>query len=332
MTTSLLTAPPHHAASPFDPIERIEPMLPIPCPEPTDAPDRLYEIKWEGIRAVSVVSNGEVRMHTRGGADITAAFPDVADAVRAAAGGASLVLDGELVALSDEGIPQRHAVVERWLIGAEAARRTPVNYEVFDLLYRDGEPLLNLPLYERKGHLHDALRPNATVHVCHFEEGEGVAMYAAARELGLQGIVAKDKHSLYEPGKRSRHWLSTKHARTMNLVVGGYTFGGSSQPVDSLLLGVFEDGRLRFIGAAGAGTARGSQPLLHRMLSQLHTSHSPFDHEPRVSLFSHWCEPSLTVEVEYGERSPDGALRFLVFTSLRPDVDPRDCDALSLAS
>lgn len=310
----------------------VEPMIPTPCPEPTDAPDRLYEIKWEGIRAISVVSGREVHMHTRGGADITEAFPEVADAIRSAAGDADAVLDGELVALSDEGIPQRYAVVERWLAGAEARRRTPVNYEVFDILHLNGETLLNLPLYERKARLHEALRPNATVHVCHFEEGEGVAMYAAARQLGLHGIVAKDKHSLYEPGKRSRHWLSTKHARTMNLVVGGYTFGGSRQPFDALLLGVFEDGRLRFTGAAGAGSARGDQRLLHRMLSQSHTARCPFTQEPRVSLFSHWCEPSLAVEVEYGERSPDGTLRFLVFNSLRPDINPRDCDALSLAS
>ncbi|MDE2838943.1 MAG: hypothetical protein OXL97_15755 [Chloroflexota bacterium] len=310
----------------------VEPMVPTPSPEPTDAPDRLYEIKWEGIRAISVVGDGEVRMHTRGGTDITAAFPEVAEALRAAAGDASVVLDGELVALSDEGIPQRYAVVERWLGGPGARRRTPVNYEVFDILHLDGSPLLNLPLYERKARLHDALRPNATVHVCHFEEGEGVAMYAAARQLGLHGIVAKDKHSLYEPGKRSRHWLSTKNARTMNLVVGGYTFGGSKRPFDSLLLGVFEDGRFRFTGAAGAGTARGDQRLLHEMLSRLHTDRCPFTREPSVSLFSHWCEPSLAVEVEYGERSPDGTFLFLVFNSLRPDINPRDCDALSLAS
>ena len=310
----------------------IEPMVPTPSPEPTDAPDRLYEIKWEGIRAISTVSGDEVRMHTRGGTDITGAFPDVADALRNAVGGASAVLDGELVALSDDGIPERHAVVERWLAGTDAVHRTPVNYEVFDILHLDGRSLLDRPLYERKASLHDALRPNATVHVCHFEEGEGVAMYAAARELGLHGIVAKDKHSLYEPGKRSRHWLSTKNARTMNLVVGGYTFGGSKRPFDSLLLGVFEDGRLRFTGAAGAGTARGDQRLLHQTLSRLHSDRCPFTQEPRVSLFSHWCEPSLAVEVEYGERSPDGTFRFLVFSSLRPDINPRDCDALSLAS
>ena len=328
MTTTSHAAPGRAALAPGT----VEPMIPTPSPEPTDAPDRLYEIKWEGIRAVSMVSGNDVRMYTRGGTDITAAFPEVAGALRNAVGGASAVLDGELVALSDEGIPERYAVVERWLAGAGASHRTPVNYEVFDILHLDGEPLVDRPLYERKARLHDALRPNATVHVCHFEEGEGVAMYAAARQLGLHGIVAKDRHSLYEPGKRSRHWLSTKHARTVNLVVGGYTFGGSRQPFDSLLLGVFEDGRLRFTGAAGGGTARGDQGLLHRMLSQRHTAHCPFTREPRVSLFSHWCEPSLAVEVEYGERSPDGTLRFLVFNSLRPDIDPRDCDALSLAS
>ncbi|MCY4583747.1 MAG: hypothetical protein OXE50_13280, partial [Chloroflexi bacterium] len=253
----------------------VEPMVPTPSPEPTDAPDRLYEIKWEGIRAISIVSGGEVHMRTRAGADITESFPEVAEALRSAAGEASAVLDGELVALSEEGVPQRYAVVERWLAGAGAKRRTPVNYEVFDILHLNGESLLNLPLYERKARLHDALRPNATVHVCHFEEGEGVAMYAAARQLGLHGIVAKDKHSLYEPGKRSRHWLSTKNARTMNLVVGGYTFGGSMQPFDSLLLGVFEDGRLRFTGAAGAGAAPGGQRPLPPEPSPFHNRPCP---------------------------------------------------------
>ena len=101
----------------------VEPMIPTPSPEPTDAPDRLYEIKWEGIRAISVVSGGDVRMHTRGGTDITAAFPEVAAALRSAAGDASVVLDGELVALSDEGIPQRYAVVERWL--SRSGRQAP---------------------------------------------------------------------------------------------------------------------------------------------------------------------------------------------------------------
>lgn len=310
----------------------IEPMLPTHSPEPADSPDRLCEIKWEGIRVISSVRQGEVRMRTRGGDDVARAFPEIADSLRQAVGDADAVLDGEMVALDDDGIPQRHAVVERLLGGPQPRLLTPVNYEVFDILRLNGKSLLDAPLYRRKGILHDAVRPNASTHVCHFEEGESVAMYAAARELGLHGIVAKDKRSVYEPGKRSRRWLSTKHARTANLVVGGYTFGGGAQPFDALLLGVFEGGRLRFAGAAGGGAGRGGRRFLLETLAQRHTPECPFTSEPQTGLFSHWCEPTLAVEVEYGERSPDGTLRFLVFNSLRPDLNPRDCDAVSLAS
>ena len=329
MTTTPQTGPERAALA----LGLVEPMIPTPSPEPSDAPDRLYEIKWEGIRAVSVVNGDEVQMHTRGGTDITGAFPGgrrrpakrrrrrQRRGSTASSSRSATTVSPSATPSSSAGSPER----ER-----RAARRSTTRCSTSSTWTANRSSTVRL--YERKARLHDALHPNATVHVCHFEEGEGVAMYAAARQLGLHGIVAKDKHSLYEPGKRSRHWLSTKHARTMNLVVGGYTFGGSKEPFDSLLLGVFEDGLLRFTGAAGAGTARGDQRFLHQMLSQRHTTQCPFTREPRVSLFSHWCEPSLAVEVEFGERSPDGTLRFLVFNSLRPDIKPRDCDVLSLAS
>lgn len=313
-------------------LQRLEPMFPVSAAEPSDSPDRLYEIKWEGIRALSAVGEGGVAMMTRGGKDLTGAFPEVAEALRGAAGSADMVVDGELVALGNDGVPQRHAVVERWLAGKPPRSPTPVNYEIFDLVHLNGRPLLDTPLYDRKALLHDVVRPNATVHVCHFEEGEGVAMYDAARELGLHGIVAKDKFSLYEPGSRSRHWLATKHARTTNLVVGGYTFGGAEQPFGALLLGAFDGGRLRHVGSVGGGFAKGGAQLVYRMVSELHAGRCPFDQEPLVDRFSYWCDPTLAIEVEYGERSLDGTLRFLVFNSLRPDIDARDCEFASLSA
>ena len=313
-------------------LERIAPMLPVSAAEPSDSPDRLYEIKWEGIRMLSAVGGNGVTMVTRGGKELTAAFPEVAEALRGAVGTADVVVDGELVALGDDGVPQRHAVVERWLAGRPRRSPTPVNYEIFDIVHLNGRALLGTPLYDRKALLHDTVRPNATVHVCHFEEGEGIAMYDAAHELGLHGIVAKDKFSLYEPGKRSRHWLATKHVRTRNLVVGGYTFGGGEQPFGALLLGAFDGGRLQYVGRTSGGFAKGGTQLVYRMVSELHTGRCPFDQEPLVDRFSYWCEPTLAVEVEYGERALDGMLRFLVFNALRPDVDARDCEFASLSA
>ena len=306
-------------------LDRIEPMLPSASPEPADSPDRIYEIKWEGVRAVSVVEGGRAAMHTRGGKDLSEAFFDVAGAVLEATGGADVVLDGEMVVLNDDGIPERHAVVERWLAGAPMLPLAQVNYEVFDILALNGRPLTNVPLYERKAILHDVVRPNATTHLCHFEEGEGVAMYDAALELGLHGIVAKNKHSLYEPGKRTQHWLSVTNGRAANLVIGGYTFGGSEQPFGSLLLGAYDDGRLRYVGSVVGGFSRGGPGVVYDRISRLHAEDCPFTEEPEVDRFSYWCEPSLAVEIEYGERTPDGALRFLLFNSLRPDIPAQDC-------
>lgn len=296
--------------------DRIEPMLPLTSAEPSDSLDRLYEIKWEGLRAISTLGAGSVEMYSRSGSELAPAFPEVALALQDAVGSVNVVLDGELVALGDDGVPQRHAVVERWLTG----NAVQVNYEVFDILELNGESLLDLPLYERKGLLHDTVNPNSIVHVCHFEEGGGIAMYDAANELGLHGVVAKDKFSRYEPGKRSEHWLATKHSRSMNLIVGGYTFGGSEQPFGSLLLGAFDGDRLRYMGSVGGGFAKGDPALVYRAVAGLHAGECPFTQEPALDRFSYWCEPSLVVEVEYGERSPQGTIRFLVFSSLRPDV------------
>ncbi len=300
-------------------------MLPTASPEPADSPDRIYEIKWEGIRAISVVDGAGALMHTRGGADLSHAFYDVTAAVREAAGGAEVVLDGELVVLNDDGIPERHAVVDRWLAGAPMLAVAQVNYEVFDILRLNGRSLTGLPLYERKRILHDVVRPNATTHLCHFEEGEGVAMYDAALELGLHGVVAKNKHSLYEPGKRTLHWLSVQPVRTTNLVVGGYTFGGSEQPFASLLLGAYDGGKLRYVGSVAGGFSRGGPGAVYQRISQLHADECPFAEAPELDRFSYWCAPKLAVEVEYGERTPEGALRFLLFNSLRPDIPPSAC-------
>ncbi len=306
-------------------LSRIEPMLPTPSAEPADSPDRIYEIKWEGIRAISVVDRAGVSMHTRGVADLTQSFYDVATAALEAACGAEVVLDGELVMLNDDGVPERHAVVERWLAGSPMLPLAQVNYEVFDILYLNGRSLMGLPLYERKAILHETVQPNATVHLCHFEDGEGVAMFDAAMELGLHGIVAKNKHSLYEPGKRTQHWRSVQHVRTANLVVGGYTFGGSEQPFASLLLGAYDGDKLRYVGSVAGGFSRGGSGAVYERISRLHTRDCPFVEAPHIDRFSYWCVPSLAVEVEYGERTPDGELRFLLFNSLRPDTPPRGC-------
>lgn len=302
-------------------------MLAAAAPEPFDAPDKLFEVKWDGIRAIATIENGEVRIHTRGNKDISEAFHDVCDALREAVQGDGVVLDGELIAMDEEGAPRLHRVMERWHQAKLATKPVPVRFEVFDILYRDGKPLLREPLYRRKAHLNDCLEPNGLVHVCHYEEGEGIALFEAVRDLGLEGIVAKDKSSTYQPGKRSRHWLKVKHSRTANLVVGGYTFGGGARKelFGSLLLGAYDHGKLHFVGSVGGGFSKPDLEFTYAAITQLHTPDSPFVGALDVEKFLFWCQPALAVQVNYGEFTELRQLRFPVFSALRPDVNAADC-------
>ena len=307
--------------------QHIEPMLAVAAPEPFDSPDKLFEIKWDGIRAIAVIEDGRVRIQTRGMKDISEPFADIADDLRKTVRGDGVVLDGELIALDEEGVPRLHRVMERWHQGPHTRRRIPASFEVFDILYAEGQPLLREPLYRRKAYLNDAVEPSSKVHVCHYEDGEGVALFEAACDLGLEGIVAKDKASVYEPGKRSRHWLKIKHSRTANLVVGGYTFGGGARKelFGSLLLGAYQGSELKFVGSVGGGFTKQDLEITYGALTQLHSDRSPFAQAPRVERFLYWCEPVLVVQVNYGEFTEQRHLRFPVFTSLRPDVSAREC-------
>ena len=306
----------------------IEPMLAVSTPEPFDSPDRIFEVKWDGIRAIAVISGGVARLHTRGLKDISEPFADVGAALLGALGGRDgVVLDGELVAMGDDGVPHLHRVMERWHQGPLSRNPVPVSFELFDILYDEGASLMREPLAARKAALHAVVEPNDLVHLTHFEDGEGIALYEASTALGLEGIVAKDKRSIYQPGKRSRHWLKVKHTRSANMVVGGYTFGGGARKelFGSLLLGAYDGGELRYVGSVGGGFSNDDLALTYGALTQLHTERSPFAEPPEVQRFLYWCEPVLVVQVSYGEFTEQRHLRFPIFSALRPDVDARNC-------
>ena len=308
-------------------------MLAASAHAPFDSPDKLFEVKWDGIRAIAVIEGGQVRITTRGNKDITEAFHDVAASLLEGVEGDGVVLDGELIAMDDEGVPRLHRVMERWHQGKLSRKPVPVSFEVFDILYRDGKPLLRQPLHRRKTHLNACLTPNALVHICHYEDGEGIALFEAARDLGLEGIVAKDRDSPYQPGKRSKHWLKVKHSRTANLVVGGYTFGGGARKerFGSLLLGAYAGSKLRFVGSVGGGFSKQDLDITYSTIAQLHIAHSPFADTPEVERFLFWCQPALVVQVNYGEFTEQRHLRFPIFNALRPDVDALDCTFEAIA-
>lgn len=315
----------------------IEPMLATHAPEPFDSPAHVFEVLWEGVRALAFVERGELRLQDRWGRDITHRYPEL-DAVPSRLRESGLVLDGAIVCLDGDGHPDFPAISRRLGIDNEtearaAAERRPVTFQAFDLLYRERQPLLGWPLRRRKEMLRSLSRPNATLAVPDGVTRDGIAFFEAAREHGLLGIVAKELDSKYAPGERSRAWLSIMARRQGEFVIGGYTFGGrwnprSSRPqreaVSSLLIGSMrEDGRLDYAGEVTGGF-QDSLPELSAALDDAQTTACPFAEEPALERLVFWCRPEVVATVGFAEWTA-GRLRFPVFRALRPDVPAHAC-------
>ena len=310
--------------------QRLEPMLAVAAPEPFDSPDKLFEVKWDGLRALGFVTGGQVRLQARNLLDVAGAFPEISAALKKAVHADGVVVDGELVALDKGGVPQLARVMQR--LQEPGVHRVPVSFELFDILYLHHRSVLGEPLWRRKKLLNETVSSSAAINLCHFEEGCGTAFFKAVTDLGLEGMVAKDKHSFYYPGRRSRHWLKVKASRTAHLVVGGYTVGGGPRRelFGSLLLGAYDGRLLRFVGTVGGGLSGDDRKAVYANLKALHTVACPFSEPPLVQRLLYWCRPELVVQVKYGELTEGGRLRFPVFTALRPDLDARECTLAGL--
>ena len=312
--------------------QRLEPMLAVLEPEAFDDPERIFEVKWDGVRALAFISRGRVRLQTRNFMDISAPFADIGKALLGAVRGDGIVLDGELVSPDENGVPRLPRVMRRIHDQARMTEPVPVNFEVFDVLYRGYQPVMKEPLMRRKALLKETLQANDTLHICHFEEEAGIAFFEAATRLGLEGVVAKTKNSIYTPGKRSRNWLKVKAHKTGNVVVGGYTIGGGARKelFGGLLVGVYDRKGLRFIGSVGGGFQGQDLDVLYSLVTKLHADECPFVEPPAVDRLLYWCQPVMVLSVKFGELTEDGHLRFPVFKGLRPDMDPRDCTLTAL--
>jgi bifunctional non-homologous end joining protein LigD len=311
--------------------DALRPMLPALRDEPFDSSEYIYEVKWGGVRAIAVIEDGRVRLHGRNLRDLTPLYPEL-DAVPASLRAESCVLDGELIAWGAENLPSFDLLRPRLLRPDErvaAPRRSPIIYQVFDLLEADGEWLLERPLVERRNELHERLRPNRIAQAADFIRDDGIAFFEAVSAYKLEGTIAKDKHSAYLPGERSAAWQEVRAAQSDDFVIGGYTFGGGRKKdlIASLLLGAYESGRLRLVGQVSIGCSDREMRQLLDMLTPLHADASPFDAPPEVDRFLYWCRPELACHVRYSQWGPDGLLRFPVFVAPRPDVPPEECVA-----
>jgi len=293
-----------------------EPMLAAPSDAVPAGDDWIFEVKFDGYRALAYVRGGECRLMSRNGNDLTERFSDVAKEVVQATKSPNAVLDGEVCRLAAGG---------RSSFSKLQQGSGPLVYYAFDLLELDGEPLLDLPLTERKGKLRKLLdKRNRTVLFSeHFDDG--AALLAAADQQGLEGIMAKRPLSRYVQGKRTRDWLKLKTHGEQEFVVAGYTRGSGSRAgtFGSLVLAVNERGELRYAGNVGTGFNDAEIHKLLKLLTPLHRDTTPFPVAPKLPKVRkgdvQWVEPQLVVQVRFSEWTHDRHLRHPAYLGVRED-------------
>lgn len=302
-------------------------MLAVTGELPTD-PGWAYELKWDGVRALAVIQGDRLRLYARSGAEITAAYPELAGLAEALPD--DVIVDGEIVAFDASGRPSFTTLAERIHVreptrAARLAAEVPVTYFVFDVLRVDDEELTTEP-YARRREVLERLMPPRARWLVSPRFADGPATLAAAGEYELEGVVAKRLESRYRPGLRSPDWVKVKRDRTGDFVVGGWRAG--ERRLGSLLVGSpTGSGWLEFRGRVGGGISAASERELLAALQPLRSDSSPFTRplERADVRGAVWVRPELVVEVRYAERTPDGRLRFPRFMRMRPDKSPQEC-------
>ena len=296
--------------------------------------DWTYEMKWDGIRALAYLSADEpdlgVRLVTRNGHDVTPAYPELVRALPGSVSAGSTVLDGEIVAVDSRGRPNfgllqtRLGLTDRRQIVA-AETTTPVQFLVFDVLERDGEPLLDLAYRARRRVLEEIVTGSGPVQVPPVFTGDAAQAVAASRELGLEGIVAKTTGGRYETGRRSRSWIKIKNHRSQEVVIGGWRPGNGRRAgtVGSLLVGIPDGDRLLYSGRVGSGFRDRDLDDLRARLDAVAAEDNPFTGVPSADARdARWVRPVLVGEVEFSEWTATGRLRHPVWRGRRPDKGP----------
>jgi bifunctional non-homologous end joining protein LigD len=291
----------------------MRPMLATAVGEPFDRPGWIFEVKWDGYRAVAEVWEGEVSLYSRNGISFAGRYAPVAEALRSS--GLDAVLDGEIVVLDGKGRPDFQAL--QHYQGPSSGR---VLYYVFDLPYFQGRDLTGLPLGRRKELLRKVLPAGPHLRLSDHVADEGVLFYRAVKEQGLEGIIAKDAASAYVPGRRSRQWLKVKTRHTQDAVIAGFTEpSGGRAHFGALVLGLFEGGELTYIGHVGSGFAEKDLRDIREALGPLVRTACPFRESPDTNAPVTWVNPELVCEVALSGWTGDGVMRQPVFLRLRED-------------
>jgi bifunctional non-homologous end joining protein LigD len=308
----------------------VSPMLAESRSTPFDSPDYLYEVKWDGIRALISLDEGQVTIRSRSQRVITEKFPDLNIPNRAFRA-TSALFDAEIVCPDEHGKPVFEYVIRRLQQTSESAinrltSKYPAICYVFDCLYLDGRPVINEPLTRRREWVADSIREN-TVYRASEAVDDGIHLYQAAEKIGLEGIVAKLKSSHYLPGRRSDSWLKMKTHHTLDCVIVGYTKGQGAREgsFGALELGCFKGDKLEYVGRVGTGFDQQTLDSIISELKGIGEAQHPFKRKIPDANETVWLEPKAVCEVRYSNITQDGQLRHPAFVRMRPDKVPEDC-------
>ena len=309
----------------------MRPMLATPTPTIPSGDRWRHEVKWDGMRVLADVSDGQLRLFSRTERDVTVAFPELRGLAHEYA---DMLLDGEIVALRG-GTPSFSAMAERWHVtdvrkAARLAEETPVTLMAFDLLRLYGVELLARRWEDRRSTL-ERLELSQPRWQTPPTFTDGLLLHAATKEQGLEGIVSKRVDSPYVPGLRSPLWLKAPHRTTVSVVIGGWrpeSTGTVARRLGAVLVGIPGPGGLRFLGRVGSGLAGKVGQSLMQDLEPLASGESPFGTAVPAedALGASWVHPVLVADVESLGLSSQGRLRQPAYKGLRPDLTPADVD------
>lgn len=306
----------------------IEPMKAQITERPPRGDDWLFEVKWDGVRAIALIENESLQLQSRTGNRCERQYPELAVIPHQVAADTA-VLDGEIAVLNAKGVSQFHLIQPRIMNAdpnsvAHMARSTPVVYFAFDLLYLNGYDLRGVHLDERRKLLEQVVTPDAVFRISTVFPGAGEELLEAARENGLEGLIAKRATSTYE-SKRSAEWLKLKIVTQQEFAIGGFTEPqGDRSHFGALVLGVYDGGKLNWVGNVGTGFDQKTLAYLASRLKPLIVPKCPFAERPKPDRGMTWVKPELVAQVKFANWTQDNRLRAPVYLGLREDVKPAE--------
>lgn len=294
----------------------ISPMLATLSDEPAfDDPRWVFEIKWDGYRAVAETEGDNTRLYSRNGLSYNKAYPAIYEALKGVRRKA--VIDGEVVVFDNAGKPSFHA-----LQNYNRRQNLVIQFQVFDCLSVDGKDVTKETLLQRKQILREMLPESECIRYCDHVEAEGKLLFEHAAKIGLEGIIAKKASSLYYPGKRTKDWLKIKNVNVDDFVIVGYTDPQASRKYfGALIIARRQNGKLIHAGEVGTGFTDRKLKELFEKLTAITRKNSPMSMSIKETKGMHWVEPHLIAQVQYTEMTADGHVRHPSFLGLRHDKD-----------